>query len=214
MAHELVFIKDERDDYRRRQSFTIQLLFEELARRYDLPFRAPLYLIKREVEAWFDTGTLPVAKTALEERMKGYCLARINGQPIEIYSGKKIAQFLASQKFTDDQGKGKSQVIKGLIGNPGIARGGAVIVITNHDLRKVREGSILVAVTTNPDYVPAMRQCKAFITDEGGITSHAAIVARELNLPCIVGTKLATKIFKDGDLVDVDANQGIVKLTN
>lgn len=71
--------------------------------------------------------------------------------------------------------------------------------------------SILVAVTTHPDYVPAMRKAVAIITDEGGITSHAAIVSREFCIPCIVGTKMATKILNDGDLVEVDANNGVVK---
>lgn len=65
---------------------------------------------------------------------------------------------------------------------------------------------------TNPDYVPAMRKASAFITDEGGILCHAAIVSREMKKPCIVGTKFATQILKDGDLVEVDADIGTVKI--
>ena len=64
---------------------------------------------------------------------------------------------------------------------------------------------------TTPDFVPAMRRAAAIVTDEGGVTCHAAIIARELKKPCVVGTKHATQIFKDGDMVEVDANAGIVR---
>ena len=67
---------------------------------------------------------------------------------------------------------------------------------------------------TSPDFLPAMKKSAAFITDEGGITCHAAIVAREMKKPCIVGTKVATKKLKDGDFVEVDADHGIVKVLN
>ena len=63
-----------------------------------------------------------------------------------------------------------------------------------------------------PDYLSAMKKAVAFVTDEGGITCHAAIVARELNKPCIIGTKIATKVLKDGDEVEVDADKGVVKI--
>ena len=65
---------------------------------------------------------------------------------------------------------------------------------------------------TRPEFVHLMRTAKGIITDEGGIACHAAIVSRELGKPCIIGTKIATKVLKDGDLVEVDANKGIVKI--
>src|SRR3989338_1885385 len=64
---------------------------------------------------------------------------------------------------------------------------------------------------TDPSYLPIMKRALAFVTNEGGVLCHAAIVARELKKPCIIGTKHATHIFKDGDLVEVDAIQGIIK---
>jgi pyruvate,water dikinase len=70
----------------------------------------------------------------------------------------------------------------------------------------------MVANTTHPNYLPGMQKALAFVTNEGGIASHAAIVARELKKPCVVGTKNATSIFKDGDTVEVDADQGIARL--
>jgi len=210
MAHIIVFIKDERDDYRRRQSFTIQPLFAELARRFNLPFRASLYMTKREMENWFKTKNLPVALSILEERIKGYCLYRVNNDKlIHILSGKEMKYFLSRQHFENQK---KTLELKGIIGNRGRAQGRVSMVFTKHDLRKVKREDVLVSVTTNPDYVPTMRKCKAFVTDEGGLTCHAAIVARELNIPCIVGTKIATKVLKDGDLVEVDADKGVVRI--
>ena len=79
------------------------------------------------------------------------------------------------------------------------------------DLPKVQKGDILVASMTMPQYIPAMEKAAGFITDEGGITCHAAIIARELDVPCIVGTKNATKLLKDGDKVELDAIKGIIK---
>ena len=67
---------------------------------------------------------------------------------------------------------------------------------------------------TTVDYLPAMKKASAIVTDDGGITSHAAIISRELGIPCIVGTKIATKVLKDGDLVEVNANKGEVKILN
>lgn len=102
--------------------------------------------------------------------------------------------------------------IRGNIANPGVATGKVAIVLSNEDTKKVNDGDILVSPMTVPEFLPAMRKAAAFVTDEGGITCHAAIVAREIGKPCIIGTKIATKVLKDGDLVEVDADHGIVKI--
>lgn len=94
----------------------------------------------------------------------------------------------------------------------GIAVGKAVICLTKDDISKVQEGDVLVASMTRPEFVPAMKKAVAIVTDEGGITCHAAIISRELNKPCIIGTKHATKNLKDGDIVEVNANHGIVRI--
>ncbi len=101
--------------------------------------------------------------------------------------------------------------IKGTVASKGAARGKVKIVIETKDLKKVKKGDILVADETDPDFLPAMRKAKAIITDMGGLLCHAAIVSRELGIPCITGTKIATKVLRDGDLVEVDAHKGIVR---
>jgi pyruvate,water dikinase len=76
----------------------------------------------------------------------------------------------------------------------------------------MEQGDVLVSDTTGPEMMIAIKKAAAIITDEGGLMSHAAIVAREFKIPCIVGTKYGTSILKDGDLVEVDANKGVVRI--
>jgi phosphoenolpyruvate synthase/pyruvate phosphate dikinase len=93
----------------------------------------------------------------------------------------------------------------------GYAKGKVKVIIRASDMEKMKEGDVLVSIATDPDIVPAMKKASAIITEQGGVTSHAAIVSRELGIPCVIGTKIATKVLKDGDMVEVDANRGIVK---
>lgn len=79
------------------------------------------------------------------------------------------------------------------------------------DLKRFKKGNILVTWMTQPNMVPIAKKAAAIVADEGGITSHAAVLAREFNIPCVVGTRIATKILRDGDLIEVDANLGAVR---
>lgn len=99
---------------------------------------------------------------------------------------------------------------KGLPASPGIGRGRVKNIKNLTEISQVEEGDILVTEMTNPDMVPAMKKAKAVVTDEGGRTCHAAIVSRELQIPCIVGAKNATEVLKNGAEVTVDATRGIV----
>src|SRR3989339_309056 len=93
----------------------------------------------------------------------------------------------------------------------GKVRGTVKIVQRIEELGKVKEGDVLVTNMTIPAYISAMKKASAFVTNEGGITCHAAIIAGEMKKPCIIGTKIATQVLKDGDEVEVDANLGVVK---
>jgi phosphohistidine swiveling domain-containing protein len=101
--------------------------------------------------------------------------------------------------------------VKGTVASLGKAHGTARVLASAKEIGRVREGDILITTMTTPDYVPAMKKAAAIVTDEGGVTCHAAIVARELGIPCVIATRIATKIFKDGEEVEVDAVHGIVK---
>ncbi|MBI5221669.1 MAG: hypothetical protein HY979_02605 [Candidatus Magasanikbacteria bacterium] len=105
----------------------------------------------------------------------------------------------------------KINELNGLVGSKGKAVGRVAVVFTNKDLNKVKAGDILVTSMTRQDFVPAISRCAALVTDEGSIICHAAIIAREFKIPCVVGTKVATEFLKDGDLVEINANKGIIK---
>ncbi|MBU5558027.1 MAG: phosphoenolpyruvate synthase [Candidatus Aenigmatarchaeota archaeon] len=126
----------------------------------------------------------------------------VQARPETVWVKKKV-EFAVIEKV------GAAPVLKGLPASPGTASGPAKIIdIKNLD--RVKPGDILVTRMTTPDYVPAMRKAAAIITDEGGATAHAAIVSRELGIPCIVGTEHATTVLKDGAIYTIDARDGFV----
>jgi pyruvate,water dikinase len=102
--------------------------------------------------------------------------------------------------------------VKGFSAQKGIKTGRVRVISSINDVGIFKNGEVLIAKTTHPNYLSAMSKAVAIVTDEGGIASHAAITARELKIPCIVGTKIATRVLKDGDLVEVDAERGIVRI--
>ena len=131
----------------------------------------------------------------------------VQARPVTTLSsngGKKVADKGKEQK---ESGK---IILKGLAASPGLASGPVRLYKEEESLDVVKKGDILVTVMTSPDMVPAMTRAAAIITDEGGMTCHAAIVARELGTPCIVGAKEATTMLKDGMVVTVDGARGVV----
>lgn len=122
------------------------------------------------------------------------------------FEGKKV------DNNVDDKDVPKSDdvILKGASASIGMAFGPVNIIHNISELDKVHEGDVLVTEMTTPDFVPAMRKVKAIITDTGGRTCHAAIVSRELGIPCVVGTGSATHDLKQGQIVSVDGAKGLV----
>jgi phosphohistidine swiveling domain-containing protein len=162
-------------------------------------------LVNELTNYWRDGKTLP-NKKILKERSKSCVIFFEKGKIHDILVGKEIAKF--GSIFLINDGKGE---IKGQAAFKGKAKGVVRIIFDPSVVKQFNDGDILVAPWTRPEYLPIMKKAGAFVTDGGGILSHAAIVARELKKPCIIGTKIATKVFKDGDLVEVDATKGIVR---
>lgn len=125
------------------------------------------------------------------------------------YEGTAIFQ---KEPLVKEKLKHDVSLVKGTVAHPGKMTGTARVLLSPEEMGKVQKGDILITQMTFPAYLPAMQKAAAFVTDEGGLTCHAAIVAREMQKPCVIATKIATKVFKDGNLVEVDANKGIVRL--
>ncbi len=186
--------------------WTYKFLFEA-GRRKRIPKRYLLRALPFEFEEMVlnPKKVMSILKTRLDPIM---VYANDQGQHV-IYSGKEVKQF---QKKIDDLGS-----VTAVTGKPsylGLVKGRVAIVKGVNDFAKVKKGTVLLASMTRPEYTPVLHKAAAIVTDEGGITSHAAIISRELRIPTIIGTKIATKIFKDGDLVEVDAEKGIVRKLN
>lgn len=149
------------------------------------------------------------------ERKKGFGLIW-NGVGYDYLSAQEAAEITA---IVDPVPKNTTS-ISGVVANPGIVRGKAAVIPNLYEeldklmklINEMPEGRILVASTTSPEYTPALAKASAVITNEGGLGSHAAIVTREMGIPCIVGTQNATEVIKDGDELEVDANKGVVKI--
>jgi rifampicin phosphotransferase len=109
--------------------------------------------------------------------------------------------------------KKDEESISGQIAYKGNIKGKVKVILRPSEFNKFKKGDILVTSMTRPEFMPLMRKAKAIITDEGGITCHAAIISRELKIPCIIGTKIATKMLKNGNLIELDADKGIIKIS-
>lgn len=145
----------------------------------------------------------------VQERLKGCTHIQLQGGTSGMITGKDHER--AVRIFLALQGK-ESAILKGLGVSAGFVRGKVYKVEDpSKEGRTFPKGAILVTYMTRPDFLPLMQHAKAIVTDEGGVTSHAAIVARELKIPCVVGTRVAMRVLKDGDRVEVDAERGIVK---
>jgi len=138
-----------------------------------------------------------------------------------LLAGGKIKQtslktYLKKQGWglTEYKAKSKVDIIKGKAAYKTTepVRGKLKIVENKEKLSKIKKGDIIVAPMTTPEYAPVFKKIKAIITDEGGITSHAAIAAREFKIPCIIGTKIATKVLKDGYFIELDTNKALIKI--
>ncbi len=138
-------------------------------------------------------------------------------QDVEWAIEKGKVYIVQSRPVTTIKGKVKEEeikegeiLVKGLGASPGIGIGKVKVILNEEEIGKVEQGDILVTIMTTPDMVPAMRKASAIVTDEGGMTCHAAIVSRELGVPAVVGTTNGTKVLKDGTVVTVDGEKGIV----
>jgi phosphoenolpyruvate synthase/pyruvate phosphate dikinase len=195
-----------------RVTYLIQPHLTEIAERSGVTYPELLNATYQEVLDAMNHGK-KLDKAELVRRQKKFGVGVFNNQQkVEIVTGQELELL---EKHFDTHKKSlpaaDSKEISGQIGNKGFVTGKVVVVFGPKEINKVKEGMILVAPETTPDFIAAMSKAAAFVTDRGGITSHAAIVAREMRKPCIIGTKIGTQVLKDGDMVEVDANNGIVR---
>lgn len=182
------------------------LLLAEIGRRFGFNLPEMKYHSFAEVAAIFEKPI--ISKKEIKSRLKK-CLWYQNSQDRYEAITENKARRTYRQIFEKRSLKAVND-FRGLSAGRGVARGPVKIVKSATETKKVKEGDVLVAVMTRPDYIMGIKKAAAIVTNEGGVTCHAAIVSRELNIPCVIGTKIATEVLRDGDLVEVNGNHGVV----
>ena len=195
-------------------------LFKEISRKTGIKPQDLIMLDDKEIISILNNNgkmNSNIANT-LDSRKKAFAMIWINGEVETVFGDEALAiqKDIANTFKTsnNDEQKCDENVITGNIANKGKVKGTARVLLTYEDIYKVQKGDIIVATMTTPDYISAMEKASGFITDEGGITCHAAILSREFDVPCIVGTVNATKEIKDGEIIELDAYTGKIYKIN
>lgn len=206
---QIIYLKEYRDGIYNHSHYHLNFLLQEVATRFSLKHQELFYMRLGEFENLLSVGER-ANKQALEARRSLFVWICDKGE--DYFTGNKARKIINKEVGTLGMIGRQAKEIYGNVASHGIARGTVRVVHSESELDKVRSGDVLVAYMTKPSYLPAMRKATAFVTNEGGITCHAAIVAREMRKPCVIDTKIATQVLKDGDLVEVDANNGVVRI--
>ncbi len=197
----LAYFRTYRVDVYSKAGYLIKDLLRIISRRLDLTVAETVWLTYEEILSHLRRGKKFPRKIARKRQYGTWQLLFEKGKMTFQYE----PPFLVKEQKLD------INIVKGTPACSGKAEGPVAIIRGVKEFDKMTDKAILVTSMTTPDFVPLMQQAAAIITDEGGITCHAAIVSRELGVPCVIGTKIATKALKDGDVVEVDADKGLVR---
>lgn len=198
--------QDERKKNILRNIGRMEPVVKELAKRSGITIEQFKFLLPEELT---QKKLLDKVFIAQVKKRPPRCVYYATPKDTIIFLGKDYDSFEQKQnRSSGDLG----HELRGSVACKGLAKGEVRICQSIKDIKAFKANEVLVASMTRPEHLSAMQKAAAIVTDEGGITGHAAIVSRELGIPCVIGTKIATKIFKNGEVVEVDANNGIVKL--
>ena len=206
IIRELADLKEENWDAVSIVGYRLRPLFRKVAASFYLSFDQFMMQTIEEADKTINSGELAVSVNELNQRLKHYGVIHSNQGDFILSGDDSIAALNLIEPIAP-----KTDVVEGTVIWQGKVQGKARVLFSIDDVPKMKQGEIMICPMSDPDYMPAIHKATAIVTDQGGVLCHAAIVARELQIPCVVGTGYATKIFKDGDLVEVDANQGIVR---
>lgn len=209
---ELIAQRDWAKGYMTKALLSYHKLLGEIARRVGIGLEDVFLYSYREVADLVLGKKLPSEE--IEERAKnGYAIV-VKGEEFSIVSGKENVRMVVENEGISDPFEKLANMdsFKGLGASRGVIRGLARVLEDASRLSELQAGEILVTYMTTIEFTPAFRRAGAVITDEGGMSCHAAIVSREFRIPCVVGTKVATRVVRTGDELEVDGGLGVVKI--
>ncbi len=201
LAREFLFLQMHKMEVLFLAHFYAYPLLKEIGRRFEITIDELVYLTGEEVINLLE-GTISLDIKEINNRMRALAFIKEHNKLI-LLSGDKVKR--VTQKTT------KVAMVKGAVASKGRAKGRAKLLYEVEDMPKIQKGDIIISPMTRPHFVPALRKASGIITDFGGILCHAALISREFGIPCVVGTKNATKVFKDGDLIELNAYEGIAR---
>jgi phosphohistidine swiveling domain-containing protein len=209
VVRESYYLIDSKKEYFTKIHWYSERVFSEIAKRigvdidivrHFLPDETKKYLIKKEL----------VDKDNMKRRIENYYFLIKDDGTYDFYEDGKAKSLI--DEFLEHYERSYSDAhVKGMTAQKGVVTGRARVITSALYCHRVKHGDILITHMTSPDFMVAVKRASAIVTDEGGVTCHAAIVSRELKIPCVIGTKDATKVFKDVDEIEVDADKGIVR---
>lgn len=202
LAREFLYLQTYKMDVLFIAHYFVYPLLEEIGKRLNLKVDELVYLTGEEIIDMLK-GEKKIKKIETRDRMKSYALIKTNNK-FTVLAGEKVKRVIRKTIY-------KEVEVRGTIANKGRATGKAKLVYDVKDIHKVNKGDIIVSPMTEPKLVPAIVMAAGIITDFGGLLCHAAIISREFGMPCVVGTKKATKIFRDDDLIELNAYEGIAR---
>ncbi|MBU0472000.1 MAG: hypothetical protein KKF89_00335 [Nanoarchaeota archaeon] len=186
--------------------YYIGLFLKEASKRTKINLQSLEYTTGFELEKILEGKKVNIKEIKQRQKLTGVIFTPKKGNILNFEKAQQLEKEIDSFNKEDIFGD-----LRGNIANLGKATGKVKIIKSHEDFHKMNKGDILVTSMTRPEFVPVMKKAAAIVTDEGGITCHAAIISRELGIPCIIGTKAATRILKDNDIIEVNANHGTVK---
>jgi len=193
-------------------NYWLRAYLQAITKKFKLSVADLEYSSVQEVLRLLETGRIDIKAVRARQRGLFFVTFRRRDYWLTGADYRRVKSRLES--LTAGGGLGR-KMLRGRTASPGLARGRARIILNvAQEKNRLKPGDILVSSMTRPEFVPLMKRAGAVITQEGGITSHAAVISRELGIPCVLGVKNVLKIVKDGDWVEVDASRGTVKILN
>lgn len=204
------FVKDDVSELLDLRKNMMENLFKEISHRINCVLKDLEYLQLKEIETFLLKKKSP---GGIIIKRKNITILFYHKESLEVYEGEDAEEFIKKANMHEIIDNYKSSILKGQTASLGCVSGKVIVAKDSIEaIKKMKKGNILVAPYTAVEYVTAMKKAAAIITETGGITSHAAIVSRELKIPCVIGVKDATKILNDGDFITVNADEGIIKV--
>jgi phosphohistidine swiveling domain-containing protein len=209
VIHEYVWLRTERIDVLKKALVCSGEFFRWIERMNNWEFGCAVHTTRDELYGVL-RGEVNLDPAELRARHKDGYVAHITPERTRVITDpEEQKKFIAEHLGTHDWRAEKE--VCGQVACKGVVRARVRVMFHTNEHSKMQPGEILIANMTHPDYMPAIRKASAIVTDEGGIVCHAAVISRELKIPCVIGTANATKIFHDGDFVEVDAVNGVVR---